>query len=101
LFLITPLVTPLEKHSRAECKGYKIFFPAICEAHYSGGYLYFFATSHGKGPRDGIGGSIKHLTVDASLQKLKDNEILTPLNLCSQAKQYLKKKNQSSVHSIQ
>ena len=41
----------------------------------------FFATSHGKSPCDGIGGTVKHLAACASLQRPIDNQILTPLNL--------------------
>ena len=41
----------------------------------------FFATSHGKSPCDGIGGTVKRLAARASLQWPIDNQILTPLNL--------------------
>ena len=37
----------------------------------------FFATSHGKSPCDGLGGTIKRLTARASLQRPKDNQILS------------------------
>ena len=36
----------------------------------------FFATSHGKSPCDGIGGTIKRLATKASLQRPIDNQIL-------------------------
>ena len=37
-----------------------------------------FATSHGKQPCDGIGGTVKHLTAKVSLQRLYSDQILTP-----------------------
>ena len=37
----------------------------------------FFATSHGKSPCDGIGGTVKRLTTRASLQRPISNQILT------------------------
>ena len=41
----------------------------------------FFATSHGKSPCDGIGGTVKRVTGRASLQRLKENHILTALQM--------------------
>ena len=41
----------------------------------------FFATSHGKPPCDGIGGTAKRLAARASLQRPTENQILTPLDL--------------------
>ena len=38
----------------------------------------FFATSHGKSPCDGIGGTVKRLVAKASLQQTTTNQILTP-----------------------
>ena len=38
----------------------------------------FFATSHGKQPCDGIGGTVKRLAAKASLQRHLQNQILTP-----------------------
>ena len=38
---------------------------------------HFFATSHGKSPCDGIGGTTKRLAARASLQSAADNQILT------------------------
>ena len=35
----------------------------------------FFATSHGKSPCDGIGGTVKRVTARASLQRTKENHI--------------------------
>ena len=37
----------------------------------------FFATSHGKSPCDGIGGTVKRLTAIASLHRTTNNQILT------------------------
>ena len=37
----------------------------------------FFATSHGKQPCDGIGGTVKRLAAKASLQRNLQNQILT------------------------
>ena len=37
----------------------------------------FFATSHGKSPCDGIGGTVKRLTARASLQRPYSEQILT------------------------
>lgn len=37
----------------------------------------FFATSHGKSPCDGIGGTVKRLITKESLQRCLDNQILT------------------------
>lgn len=41
----------------------------------------FFATSHGKSPCDGIGGTAKRLARSASLQRTTENHILTPRDL--------------------
>jgi hypothetical protein len=38
----------------------------------------FFTTSHGKGPCDGLGGTVKRLAARASLQRPFDQQILTP-----------------------
>jgi hypothetical protein len=38
----------------------------------------FFTTSHGKGPCDGLGGTVKRLAARASLQRPYDKQILTP-----------------------
>jgi len=40
---------------------------------------HFFATSHGKSPCDGVGGTVKRLAARlASLQRSHDNQIMTP-----------------------
>ena len=41
----------------------------------------FFATSHGKSPCDGIGGTVKHLTAKASLQRPPGNQILSAAHM--------------------
>ena len=46
----------------------------------------FFATSHGKGPCDGVGGSVKRLAASASLQRPFENQIQTPEDLYKRAK---------------
>jgi hypothetical protein len=53
---------------------------------------HFFVTSHGKGPADGIGGTVKRLAAKTSLQKVYTNQIQTPhdlFNCCS-----------SNIHNI-
>lgn len=42
---------------------------------------HFYATSHGKGVCDGVGGTVKRLAAKASLQNPIENQILTPLQL--------------------
>jgi hypothetical protein len=54
---------------------------------------HFSATAHGKGPCDGIGGTVKRLAAKASLQRPYDNQILTPIQLYEWAKQ-----NISGIH---
>ncbi len=44
---------------------------------------HFFASSHGKGPCDGLGGLIKRLAARASLQRTTGNFILNPYQLYS------------------
>ena len=39
---------------------------------------HFFATSHGKSPYDGIGGTVKRLVAHASLQATTSNQIVSP-----------------------
>ena len=39
---------------------------------------HFFATCHGKGPCDGVGGTVKRLTARASLQRPEKDQIVTP-----------------------
>ena len=39
---------------------------------------HFYATPHGKGPCDGIGGTVKRLATRASLQRAYHSQIMTP-----------------------
>ena len=47
----------------------------------------FFATSHGKGPCDGVGGTVKRLAARASLQRPYRDQLQTPLQLYQWAKE--------------
>ena len=47
----------------------------------------FFATAHGKGPCDGIGGTVKRYAARASLQRGTARPILTPLELFNWAQE--------------
>ena len=49
--------------------------------------------AHGKGPCDGVGGTVKRLAARASLQRPFENQILTPLQLYEWAV-----KNISGIH---
>ena len=40
---------------------------------------HFFATSHGKSPCDGIGGTIKWEAANASLRATTTNQVLSPM----------------------
>jgi hypothetical protein len=42
---------------------------------------HFFATAHGKGPCDGVGGTVKRLAAKASLQRPYDDQILSAVQL--------------------
>lgn len=48
---------------------------------------HFFATSHGKGPCDGVGGTVKRLAARASLQRPYSDHITTPAELFTWIKQ--------------
>ncbi|KAF2901339.1 hypothetical protein ILUMI_04845 [Ignelater luminosus] len=48
--------------------------------------IHFHATSHGKGPCDGLGGNIKRLATRASLQSAPNKAITTPKHLYEWAK---------------
>ncbi|XP_065679132.1 uncharacterized protein LOC136093883 [Hydra vulgaris] len=51
---------------------------------------HFFATSHGKSPCDGIGGTIKREAAKASLRAAITNQILTPQDLFTWAQKNIK-----------
>ena len=46
-----------------------------------------FATSHGKGPCDRVGGKVKRLAARASLQRPYDDQLQTPFQLFEWAKE--------------
>lgn len=48
---------------------------------------HFFATSHGKGPSDGLGGTVKRLASKASLRRPYTDQILTSFQLYSWCKE--------------
>lgn len=50
---------------------------------------HFFATSHGKGPSDGLGGTLKREAARASLILPSDKQIQTPIQLYEWAKSKL------------
>ena len=52
---------------------------------------HFFATSHGKSPCDGLGGTTKRLVTRASLQAPEKDQILTPLHMFNWADQHIEK----------
>ena len=54
---------------------------------------HFFATSHVKGPCDGVGGAVKRLAARASLQRPYEDQIQTPMQLFEWRKESIK-----SVH---
>lgn len=49
----------------------------------------FFATSHGKSPCDGVGGTVKRLVARASLQATTSDHILTPLEMYTWCKEHI------------
>ena len=51
---------------------------------------HFFATSHGKSPCDGIGGTIKREATHASLRATTNNQIITPKDLYDWAEENIK-----------
>lgn len=54
---------------------------------------HFFATAHGKGPCDGLGGTVKRLAAKASLQRPYEAQILSAVQLYEWAQ-----KNISGIH---
>jgi hypothetical protein len=53
---------------------------------------HFFATSHGKSACDGVGGTLKRLAAEASLQRPYNDQIMTPHQLYEWA--------QSNIHNL-
>lgn len=64
-------------------KNYKNFINIYNHEHDFGvrAEWHFFATPHGKGPCDGIGGTLKRMAARASLQRTPDQQILEPKDL--------------------
>lgn len=51
---------------------------------------YFFATSHGKSPCDGIGGTLKRFVTKTSLQRLYKDQIVTASQIYELCRECLK-----------
>ena len=67
----------------SQYKNYKAFI-SLCfheRDHSLKAEWHFFATSHGKSPFDGVGGTVKPLVANASLKARHDECILTPMQL--------------------
>lgn len=62
---------------------------------------HFFATSHGKGPSDGLGGTLKREAARASLILPSDKQIQTPTQLYEWAKSKLSGINVAYVSAIE
>ncbi|KAL5487220.1 hypothetical protein EMCRGX_G019797 [Ephydatia muelleri] len=59
-------------------------FINLCHHYEDFGFVaewHFFATSHGKGPPDGVGGTVEREAAKASLQRVHSGHITTPLEL--------------------
>lgn len=82
--MVVPLTTKTKKNFLNLCH-HKVDFNIEAEWH-------FFATSHGKGPCDGVGGTLKRLASKASLQRPFDQQILTAMDLFDWANQ--------NIHSV-
>lgn len=54
-------------------------------------YIFFFATSHGKGACDEVGSSVKRSAYRTSLQRPHNDPITTPENFYTWAKGFFKK----------
>ena len=78
-----PLIKKLIYFSDGAASQYKNYknFTNLCHHNHDHGLdaeWNFFATSHGKSPCDGIGGTVKRLVARASLQATTQGHILTP-----------------------
>jgi len=62
---------------------------------------HFFGTSHGKGPCDGVGDTVKRLAARASLQKPIINQIQTSLQLFTWAEENISAVNFSFASAIE
>lgn len=88
-FLKENFISSLEKiyyfsdGSGAQYKNRKNFFNLCCHKEDFNIFAewHFYATAHGKGVCDGLGGTVKRLATKASLQRPYTNQIMTPLQL--------------------
>jgi len=91
---ILPVVKKVIYFSDGAASQYKNYknFANLCE-HYADFNMeaewHFFATSHGKSPCDGIGGTVKRLAARASLQATFDNHIITPQGMFLWAEKHI------------
>ena len=90
-----PAISKIVYFSDGAASQYKNYknFANLC--HHKNDHAYeaewnFFATSHGKSPCDGLGGTIKRLVARASLQAVTNNQILTPSQMFTWANQNIK-----------
>jgi len=89
-----PKLTLIKYYSDGAASQYKNFKNLINLYHHLQDFgipaeWHFFATSHGKSPCDGIGGTVKRLVARASLQATSDGQILTPVDLYGWAKEHI------------
>lgn len=77
----------------------RIFFYNLCEMQNESMRVewHFFATYHGKGPCDAVGGTLKRLATKASLQRLYTNHILTAKDLFDWTKSHVSTINTAFV----
>ena len=78
-----PSLTKVHYYSDGCAGQYKNRYNIINLCHHKGllAEWHFFATSNGKTACDGIGGTAKRLTLNASLQRPISNQILTPQDM--------------------
>ena len=89
-----PAVTKVIYFSDGAASQYKNFKNLINLCHHTKDHnlqaqWHFFATSHGKSPCDGLGGTTKRLVARASLQAPEHDQILTPLQMFTWADQHI------------
>eukprot|EP00731_Ephydatia_muelleri_P006911 Em0003g1159a len=58
----------------------------LCKSSSTEAEWHFFATSHGKGPCNGLGGTVKHLATKASLPRAFEDQIQSAIELYEWAK---------------
>ena len=79
-----PHITNIKYFTDGAASQYKNFEALINLAIHFHDYKHnFFATSHGKSPCDGVGGTVKREAANASLRATIDNQIITPQDLYS------------------